>query len=124
MKNRTTLEKVAEATLRLKHEYDELEKVAHVQQEKLEKRAMAEDILLRARSSSNAPTGLRPSSLEDFLTKRASLEDSTLEHLEKIALMLDYVATSNDFTVDNEASDNEPKRDFNSFLKEIDLTER
>ena len=116
--NRTlTLEKIASATLRLKDEYDELQKVAQAQEYKLQKRAQAEDILMKARNNPNAPINLRPSTLEDFFQKRAQLEENSDQHLEKVALMLDYMSNTQDFLLDDE--EEVEKKDFNSFLREL-----
>ncbi len=59
--------------------------------EALEKRAMAEEILLGARKQANVPAKFRAASIEDFLEKRAALENSSLDHINKIASMIEYM---------------------------------
>lgn len=119
MNDRTKLEKIAMATLRLKDEFDELRKVANDQAQQLQKRAQAEDILIKARSNPSAPIGLRPSTLEDFFQKRAQLEEGSPERLEKIALMLEYSSNTQDFLVEGE--EEVERQDFNSFLRKLNM---
>ena len=57
--------------------------------EALEKRAHAENILLRALETKDAPSKLRPHDLQDFLSKRARLEHQDDRYLEKAAMLVD-----------------------------------
>lgn len=61
-----------------------------------EKRAQAEDILLQARKT-NAPDRLKANTIDDFLSKRASLECKEDGELEKVASMVSYFDDIDDF---------------------------
>ena len=87
------LEKLANATLRLNEEHEALkEEHANLQAEHdlLQKRAMAENILIACNEQKDAPSGLRSRTIGDFLQKRAKLEQSSNDHIVKVASMVEY----------------------------------
>lgn len=80
------VEKLKEEKRRLEEENEQLrEKVAS-----LEARREAEDILLEARDSEEAPSKLSPNSIDGFLSKRAELEDKPDDELEKLAQIIKW----------------------------------
>ena len=93
------LAKLATENIDLKKEAENLrEKVA-----KFEKRAEAEQVLIDLIHSNDAPIALRPSSVEDFLNKRAQIEEKDLETVKLAAKM----ASAQDFGIgdpENESS--------------------
>ncbi|MFB6373606.1 MAG: hypothetical protein ABEN55_10925 [Bradymonadaceae bacterium] len=71
---------------RLKEERDEaLQKVAQ-----LERRQQAEDVLIEAKDADEVPSRLKPASVDDFLAKRAQLEEKNDDELSKIASLVEF----------------------------------
>lgn len=115
MNRNTDLEKLAKAVLKLNEEHQELkEKHAALKQEHdlLQKRAMAEDILIACNEQKDAPSGLKSRTIDDFLQKRAKLEKSTNNHLDKIASMVEYFEGDVDYElIDDSKDENHPHND-------------
>lgn len=86
------------------------------QVEFFEKRAKAEEILLAARGTS-APDKLQAVTVNDFLSKRASLEGRDFAHLEKVAGIVAFYDT-NDFEI-LEDNDIPERGDLTSWLNSI-----
>lgn len=85
--------KVATQLMKLKNELaTEREKSERLQEKvaSLERRQQAENILIQAKDAGEAPSQLKPASVDDFLAKRASLEDQEDEYLEKVATMVEF----------------------------------
>lgn len=117
------LEKLAEGVMSLKAQKEELQKVAEDYKavvDNFEKRAMAEDILLRSSKAPNAPGKLRAANLEDFIMKRAQLEQSSFEYLEKISSMIDFLDEGDGMELSDYADNSQP-RDFNEWLSGLDI---
>ena len=115
--SKTAQEKLAEGVMQLKRENERLQKEAEAlreHQELFEKRARAEEILLEAREK---PSTLRTATIDDFLAKRAQLEDQNEEQLEKIASAVEYLDESDGIMIDDYEDDN-PRQDFTEWLRE------
>lgn len=90
--NKKASNEIAGAVNKLLKEKEKLEKLASQQRKTLsalEKRAMAEDILMAAR---NAPSQYRASGIDDFIHKRRELESKTVEELQKIADVVNMIS--------------------------------
>lgn len=81
-----------------------------------EKRARAEDILINAQGT-NAPPKLQVFSVEDFLAKRAELENASNERLEKIATLIEFCEENNDGFDLSDEIDDATVGDLNSWLR-------
>lgn len=108
----TKLEKLASAVLTMKEELD----VLRDQVEFHNKRAQAEDVLLRARKARNVPDGLKTASIEEFVEKRSELEASSFDHIEKVAGIVDYLEEADDIHLSDEMDDADPA-DLNDWLR-------
>lgn len=98
------------------------EKIAALEEElaPLRKRAAAERILIRSKDAKEAPSRLRPASVDDFLSKRAMLEESSPDELEKTAGLVDLYDGQGD-GLGIELFDDSPADgagDFNDFLRQ------
>lgn len=92
--NRTILEQLAEGVMALRQENETLKTEKASLLEKVagfEDRERAENILLEARQKSGAPNALVTRSIEDFVEKRAALQRSGHEKIEKLATLLEYI---------------------------------
>ena len=92
-------QKLANGVFALKEAYDLLlEKNAELETkiETFEKRALAEDLLVKAR---NTNTNLRANDLDEFLAKRAQLEEEEVERLVKIAASLELINDEGDIEI-------------------------
>jgi len=100
----TTLEKLAQGLTSMQDQNRLLAKEASELRERLEmfeKRAQAEEVLLQARQT-EAPDGLKAATIEDFLAKRASLENSSDGHIEKVAMFVQYLEESSGISLSEE----------------------
>lgn len=116
----TTRDKLAQGIMAFKSRSDLLEKEASDLRERLElfeKRAQAEEILLLARNTT-APEGLRAATIEDFLAKRAQLENASDGHIEKVAMFVQYLDESGGLSL-SEETDHTGRGDFNEWLASI-----
>lgn len=117
------MEKVAALTggiVFLSDKVDALEKNASDLRSRLEtfeKRAMAEDILVKARFSGGAPMELVARTADDFLSKRARLESKGIADLQKLAALVDLY-TEDGIGLSDE-SDSIAKGDLTNWLKSI-----
>lgn len=114
----TTADKLANGVMSLKQEKEELEKMASQLKERnqeLEKRARAEQVLLKAKDK---PNKFNVSTVDEFLSKRAQLEDTDDSELEKIATAIDFIEAGDGITIDDYESGG-GNGDFNDWLKEI-----
>ena len=82
-----------------------------------EKRAQAEGLLLEARNT-NAPDSIKYRSVDDFLAKRAQLETSTPEHLEKVAAIIDMYENNEDAISLSDITDERGKGNLTGWLEE------
>lgn len=116
----TRLEQLAQRIMEERYESELMAKEASDLRDRLdflEKRARAEQILLDARDG-NAPPGLRASTIEDFLSKRAELESASDDHLEKVATLVQYMDDMGGLLLSDEP-DELVSGDFNGWLASI-----
>jgi hypothetical protein len=108
-------EKLAAGTLKLKANCDELQERCGLLEEELanfQKRAQIEELLLEARGK---PTKLNTATIDEFLAKRAHLENHSIQSLEKIGGYLDLVENEDGI----EISDESDSPNGNSFVEWI-----
>lgn len=84
----------------------------------LEKRAAAETFLLEMMESARAPMALKPSSIEDFLKKRAAIEQHDLE----VAKLAAKIAGEGDFGIGDVEEETIP-RPYNESRADAEFTD-
>lgn len=92
--------KLMEKFASIRTERDELLATVKELQDKVasyEAQDLAEDMLLRAYEEDGAPSGLRPSSLPDFVSKRAALVERGTEHIKQASQLLEMSLNDGDF---------------------------
>lgn len=113
------LEKLASGVLALQKMNDDLADECERLKAKLEtfeKRASVESILVDARRKSGSPTRLVTHTIEDFLTKRAALENQKDDEIEKVATMIRYLE-DNDGIISLDENESRPSSgDFTEWL--------
>lgn len=113
----TKIEQLAQGVIALSEQNELLVKEAsdlREQLDMLQKRAWAEEILVKARGA-NAPDGLRAATIEDFLAKRAQLENNT--EIEKVAMFVDFLEESGGISLADDLT--ESRGDFTGWLADI-----
>lgn len=113
------LEKLASGVLALQKMNDDLlEECENLKArlEYFEKRASVENILIDARKKSGSPSRLVTHTIEDFLTKRAALENQKSDEIEKVATMIRYLE-DNDGIISLDENESRPSSgDFTDWL--------
>jgi len=92
--------KIARQLMEMKNDLQEAREENEELRKKLashQQRQQAEDILIKANDAKDAPSKLNPASVEDFLAKRASLEDRDNDYLEKVAAAVDFAGEGDGF---------------------------
>jgi regulator of protease activity HflC (stomatin/prohibitin superfamily) len=111
-----SIQKLALGTLKLKDAFKaQQDEVARLEGElaSLQKRAQAEEILLQAQGTN---TSLRANDVEEFLAKRAQLEQMSLEELDKVAHSVSLLEANNgDITLSD--YDDSSKESLNDWLR-------
>lgn len=105
-----------EALINDKNTFEKEASELRAQLEIFEKRAKAEEILLSARETS-APDKLKAVTVNEFLSKRASLESQDYAHLEKVAGIV-ALYESEDFSIFDD-NDTPERGDLTSWLNSI-----
>lgn len=116
------LEKLASAVLALQKMNDDL--VDHCnylegKMEVLEKRASVEQILVDARRKDGSPAKLVTHTIEDFLSKRAMLENQKDDEIEKVATMIRYLDDNDGIISLDENESRSSSGDFTDWLMSI-----
>lgn len=87
--------------------------------EMFQKRAQAEELLLRARHT-NAPDSIKARTIDDFFDKRAELETSELDKLDKIAGIVELYENSDSSGFDlSDLDDSDQRGDLTGWLKSL-----
>ncbi len=115
------LEQLTYGVLAFKEQNELLEKEAQELRERLEgfeKRARAEEVLTSAMRAATVPAGLRPCTIEDFLAKRAELEQASENHIDKVAMFVQYCEDEEGIMLSDE-DDSPGLGVFNEWLESI-----
>jgi hypothetical protein len=114
----TLVDRVATRLMSLETERNEARAENQQLREKiasLSRRNRAEDVLIRALQSPDAPQKLKVASLEEFLAKRAALETEDDEYIEKMAMLIDLCDDPHGFEVSDFSSE-DTYGDFGAWL--------
>lgn len=113
------LEKLADGVMALKGENESLKLKNDELMQKMasyENRDKAEMILLQARQKDGAPGTLVTKSIEDFIEKRAQLENKGSVEIEKVATLLEYMSEGDGISLsdreDRNVSSSDPLGDW------------
>nr|NIQ11569.1 hypothetical protein [Gammaproteobacteria bacterium] len=68
--------------------------------------------------STEAPDGLKTATIEDFLAKRAQLEQASDDHIDKVAMFVQYLDESGGLSLSEEV-DQAERGDLNEWLASI-----
>lgn len=112
------LEKLAQGFMKIRAQYEELEKEANdlrEDNERFRRRERAEEILINAQDKN---CRLKTANVEDFMSQRATLENQDFAELDKIASAIDYLEEGSGFFV-SDFSDENPNTDFTGWLNQI-----
>lgn len=116
------LEKLASGVIALQKMNDDLFDQCKMLEEKLdflEKRASVEQILIDARKKDGSPSKLVTHTIEDFLNKRAMLENKKNDEIEKVATMIRYLDDNDGIISLDENESHSSADDFTSWLMGI-----
>lgn len=116
------LEKLASAVLALQKMNDDLADHCNYlegKMEVLEKRASVEQILVDARRKDGSPSKLVTHTIEDFLSKRAMLENQKDDEIEKVATMIRYLDDNDGIISLDENESRSSSGDFTDWLMSI-----
>ena len=115
---KSAADKLATGVMKLKQDNNKLSKEASElrdRNDELEKRARAEEVLLKAKGT---PSKFNTSTVDEFLSKRAQLENSSYEELEKIATAIEFLDEDDGISI-GDISDESEGGDIYSWLENL-----
>ena len=83
-----------------------------------EKRAQAEDVLIRANETEGAPERLQTVTVDEFLGKRAQLEDREDGYIDKAAALVEFSSGGDDFILSDMPAGDASPADLTGWLRQ------